>query len=75
MVESLDSKQCPLSHPTRIGIKDKHRLENWHKVIVQVVMYDSVAERGGENFPLYRAFNDKANATPHLIAMFEDVSV
>jgi len=75
MIHPFDPVMCPFSFTATVTIVDETVLENRRNVVINKMVYDPVAEIGGENFPLYRLVDNKANTWPGLIPLVDNFIV
>lgn len=75
MLQPLNAEQSPLALAARIRIIYESGIKNRLQLIVQIVMYDSVAERCRENLPLNRVADDEAHRTPRTIGTITDIFI
>ena len=61
MLESSYSEHIALTNPTRIRVIYELVLTHSLKLVDDIVMHNSVTERGGEHLPFYRLVNNETD--------------
>lgn len=72
MLQPLDAEKSPLSFAARIGIVYESRFKYGFQLIVEIMMYDSVPEGCGEDFPLHRVADYEAHAAARSVGAAAD---
>ena len=75
MLQPLDAEESPLSLAAGVGIVYESRFKYGFQLIVEIMMYDSVTEGCGEDFPLHRVAYYEAHATAGSVGAVADFSI